>query len=228
VNPERMEKDIVYVQVLDALQKADDCGLCELEAVVVQRYLDSVLYEHVNDVKVRTDLIQSRGYCPRHAHHLLTFEDGLGTAILYQDQVKGFLRFLEGLQGISVKRLKRFDPGQWKPEQPCPVCRTQMQSRETYLITFVEWLDDPAMKAALEDGAGLCVQHLLLSIAYTKDENAKRYLIGLHREKFSKLMIDLKEFIRKNDYRFIQDISGQEGNSWIRSIKMMVGLRDIF
>ena len=83
-------KDIVYAVVVDALEKARGCALCELETLAAHRYLDSMLYENVNNVKVRSDLVRSKGYCPRHAHLLLTFEDGLGTAIVYQDQVKIF------------------------------------------------------------------------------------------------------------------------------------------
>jgi hypothetical protein len=56
--------------------------MCELEAAATRRYLDSLLYESVNDPGVRENLIRSQGYCLRHAHLLLGFKDGLGTAIL--------------------------------------------------------------------------------------------------------------------------------------------------
>jgi hypothetical protein len=76
------EEHLPYFTVLEAFQKAKGRAMCELEADAARRYLDSLLYESVNDPGVRENLIRSKGYCLRHAHLLLGFKDGLGTAIL--------------------------------------------------------------------------------------------------------------------------------------------------
>ena len=47
--------------LLEALQKAKLCALCELEARSTRRYLDNLLYENVNDLGVRGALAWSRG-----------------------------------------------------------------------------------------------------------------------------------------------------------------------
>ena len=61
------EKHLLYFTVLEAFQKAKGCALCELEAEATRRYLDSLLYESVNDPGVRENLVRAKGYCRRHA-----------------------------------------------------------------------------------------------------------------------------------------------------------------
>jgi len=69
--------------------------MCEAEQRDSHQYLDTLLYENVNDGNLRAHLIKSGGFCGRHARMLLQFGDGLGTAILYMDQIKAVLKFIE-------------------------------------------------------------------------------------------------------------------------------------
>jgi NTP pyrophosphatase (non-canonical NTP hydrolase) len=39
------------------------------------------------------------------------------------------------------------------------------------------------------------------------------------------LHAELAELIRKNDYRYIKEEFGKEGDSWLRAVAMMVGSR---
>jgi hypothetical protein len=217
-----------YFVVLEALQKAKGCALCELEADGTRRYLDSLLYESVNDPGVRENLARSKGYCRRHAHLLLGFQDGLGTAILYQDQVRLFLGFLAGLQGMKAKVLKKKGSAEWGRHEFCPACRLQFQDREYHFDVLLEGLAHEEMRAALEAGPGLCVPHFLLALDRPRDAERQRYLIEFEEKRFKELLGELQEFCRKNDYRFREEGFGKEGDSWARAVKMLVGSRDVF
>ncbi len=83
-------KHTAYFDMVDSFRKALGCALCEMEVRATRAYLENVLYECVNDHGVRRDLVQAKGYCRRHAHLLLAFGDGLGTAILYRFSGEGF------------------------------------------------------------------------------------------------------------------------------------------
>jgi acetylornithine deacetylase/succinyl-diaminopimelate desuccinylase-like protein len=85
-----MDKHSTYYTVLDALKAAKECPLCALEAGAIHGYFDAILYEAVNDPKVRAELVRSKGYCHRHAHYLTDMRDSFGIAILYQDQLQLF------------------------------------------------------------------------------------------------------------------------------------------
>jgi len=222
------EKHLPYFRVLEAFQKAKGCAMCEMETASTRRYLDSILYESVNDPGVRANLIRSKGYCLRHAHLLLGFQDGLGTAILYQDQVRLFLDFLAGLQGMKAKVLRKMGAAQWDRHQTCPACRLQIEGRQYHTDVLLEGLAHEEMRAALEAGPGLCVPHFLLTLERTRDAERQQYLIRLGEKRFRELLGELQEFCRKNDYRFRKEGFGKEGDSWIRAAKMIVGSRDVF
>jgi hypothetical protein len=60
-----------YFDVIEALTKTTGCALCALETKSLKRYFDALLYEIVNDPKVRNELAQSKGYCRQQADMLL-------------------------------------------------------------------------------------------------------------------------------------------------------------
>jgi hypothetical protein len=224
----KLFKHMPYYTVLEALKTAKGCALCELEAKAMHSYLDNLLYENVNDVGVRGDLARSRGYCPRHAHMLAGFQDGLGTAILYQDQVRLFLRFLSQLQGVMAKVLRKNAVAEWSLHDVCPACRIEMQTRQGHLSTLLEALSETDMRQAFSTSAGLCVQHFLAALQRADDPHLRQYLLAVEDKKLEDLLHDLEEFCRKHDYRFIKDGFGKEKDSWQRAINMMTGLKDVF
>jgi len=222
------EKHVPYFRLLDALREADDCALCELEAADLRRYFDGLLYECVNDAVVREKLIRSKGYCPRHAHLLTTFRDGLGTAILYREQLELALRFLEDLGGMSARRLRKDAVALWTRHESCPACRVETESREGNLAVLLEGLSEPEMRKTLAGGPGLCLPHLLSAVGRAEDAAVRAFLLELHCRKLKALADELSEYLRKQDYRFRDEGIGREGDSWLRAVRMMVGRKDVF
>jgi hypothetical protein len=47
----------------------------------------------------------------------------------------------------------------------------------------------------------------------------------IQREKLEGLRTELAEFIRKSDYRMIQEGFGTEGDAWLRAVGMVIGAR---
>ena len=186
------------------------------------------MYENVNDVGVRGNLARSKGYCPRHAHKLAGFQDGLGTAILYQDQVKLFLRFLEQLRGVAAKVFRKSAVAEWRLHDLCPACKIELQTRQGHAATLAEGLPQADMCEALDASPGLCVQHFLAVLQKAGDPQLRQHLLSVQERKFKDLLGELEEFCRKHDYRFSKDGFGKERDSWQRAINMMAGLKDVF
>jgi hypothetical protein len=222
------QKSLGFYDVLDTFQNAKGCALCELEDRSVRRYLGGLLYESVNDVGVRGELVRSRGYCHRHAHVLVEFKEGLATAILHQDQVKLFLGFLKHEGSLPVKLRSRRGPDSWHHAGRCPACVIQAQSRQGYVRALLDWLNDADLRKAIEESPGLCVPHLLLALRQAPDARTRKYLVTVHIGKFSDLANDLAEYIRKHDYRLISQGFGKEKGSWLGSVNMMTGRKDVF
>ncbi len=224
----KVSKHTTYFELLDAIRDAQGCPLCEIEANSIRRYFDSLLYESVNDHGVREALIRSRGYCQRHAHYLRNRGNGFGIAILYQDQVKLFLRTLNDLQAIPSKIIRKSLRSGQNVAKECPACHMQHECRSRYGSTLIEWLDDQEVHSALEASSGLCVPHFLALWEMTTNAKARNSLIELQRAKMDLLLHELEEFCRKHDYRFSNEEFGSESDSWSRAIRMMVGEEDIF
>jgi len=216
-----VDKHTTYYEVLEAVRDAKGCPLCRLEADSVHRYLDTLLYESVNDPGVRVDLVRAKGYCRRHAQKLARMGNVFGIAILYQDQVKLVAEFLDGLPDTPSKSMKQLC--EWQRAECCPACRTQFECRKRYASILVGGLADKEMHSAYSSGSGLCVPHFLYALKETRDTEIYRFLVAQERIKIGALLHDLQEFYRKHDYRFSHESFGKESDSWLRAIKLIVG-----
>jgi hypothetical protein len=226
VSRHQSTKHTTYYELIDAVRNATGCPLCDIEASRVKRYFESLLHESVNDPGVREALARSRGYCQRHAHYLRCHGNGLGIAILYQDQIRIFLRSLHNLQTVTSK-VARKRTGARRMEA-CPACRMQNECRKRYGSTLIEWIHDQEMRSALDAGRGLCVPRFLTVLDMPMDSKARTFLIEMQQARMTSLLRELEEFHRKHDYRLSHEGYGSESDSWSRAIRMMVGEHDAF
>jgi len=222
------EKHSPYYKLLTAFHDFKGCILCELESGYLYRYFENMFYESVNDYGLRQKLTKSRGFCSRHINTLLSVQDALGTAILYKDQLSIFCRFLDKIRHYNFKSLHSMLDDEMKSRNLCPACVSQRQFRRDKIETFLEWLDDNELKQAFEASAGFCREHLFAVLEQNDDENIRKYLIDIHLGKYEQLLLEVEEFIRKNDYQFNHEGFGKEGNSWLRTVKMLNGSKNIF
>jgi hypothetical protein len=224
-----MDKHSTYYTVLDALKAAQECPLCALEADAMHGYFDAILYEAVNDPKVRAELVHSKGYCHRHAHYLTDMRDSFGIAILYQDQLQLFKDVLA--KGVLVDSERTSDMNDKQPL--CPACRNQLETRQRYLTILVEGLVMPEIKAAYEASPGFCLPHLEMLLEIIKDPSVQdpsiqKIVSEFETRKLAGLWDELQEFIRKHDYRYTDEPYGEERDSWVRAIKKLTGNRIVF
>lgn len=217
------EKHLPYYIVLEALRQAVGCPLCSIEVESTKHYLDGLLYESVNDPGVRRNLIASKGYCQRHAHILASFKSGLGTAILYRDQVELFLEFLKTVRRPGVRRLRPSATAAWSKRAQCPACRLEGESRERHAAVLIEGLADDQMRAAFDSCPGLCVPHFLFVYDRIASPGTRDYVLGTQQRKFAALQEQLDDFIARHDYRRLKDGFGEVGDSWLRALRLMVG-----
>jgi len=141
------------------------CSWCDLELRAVNRYLESLSYENVNDVQVRLRLTAARGFCHHHAWQFVEVaRDNLGAALIYRD-ILGVL--IEVLRPLASERdtkpvrnfLSRFPL--WRepslpsgarkllPTDTCPAC---------------EVLSD-ALRDRGYNPDNLCLHHLRVALA---------------------------------------------------------------
>lgn len=226
-----MTKHLDYYHLIEALQEGG-CPVCFLLARHTDQYMRSLLYESVNDPGVRKKLREAGGFCNRHAWSLKKHGDGLGQSIIYEDLLSTMRAWLQD-QRAFLKSSSRSRDGYTgrgrrssrKVPGTCPVCVMLAGAEEKILSTFVQYLDDDELARAYKESFGLCTPHLLSVMS--RGGPPAEHLLEIESDKLDSLVAELKEFQRKNDYRYAGEGFGNERDSWIRAIEKMVGREGI-
>jgi len=215
---ETTKKDALYSDLLEACAKPG-CLLCRVSLAFVRSYLDSTMYERVNDGGVRANLRNARGYCNTHAW-MLTERHGvvLGAAIIQRDVLNTVLEAIDvaplgrGVRQYAQEILRRL-----RPTAECPVCAHRRTMEDIAIQTLLKYLDDARLAAALAATSGLCLPHFSRALELVKDSGQLQRLLRFQRETLQGLWDELSELIRKHDYRFVDEGFGEEGDSWLRA-----------
>jgi hypothetical protein len=228
-----------YHDIREALDQPG-CAFCRLLTRSADRYLDSVLWELVNDGSVRRELNRARGYCQQHGWLLVRAGAAAGVAILMRDVVKTLVEVLEstpskgasesGLQslfrsrdkGQPVKATKMVD--ELSPQRSCPACAHVQDREKDFIKTLMSHLDGPAaLKEAYRSSDGLCLAHFRHALASAPSDKSARILVAAQHSIWQRLHAELDEFVRKQDIRFRGEPFGEERDSWLRALEAISG-----
>lgn len=219
------------------------CALCRLRVRTAQQYLDSLLWESVNDEGIRHQVRRAHGFCYEHSQMLVKPGSSLGIAILTNDVLQHLLRALEGAryEGLLALSLRRLREGlrsgepagaaavlasQLTPEAQCPACRRADDRELLYLDALLEHLPvDPEFYALFEASDGLCLPHLRQSLSRAQEQPAFERLVAGQRAVWQRLAGELQEQIRKSDWRFRDELPGEESGAWLRALAALAGAR---
>ena len=195
-------RDATAFEVREALRHPG-CPVCRLSLRSVGRWLKAVAYEQVNDIQLRAELRATRGFCNAHAHQWLREAHSvLGTAIIYRDVLNAALRELdsEPPAGSRLRKLLGGDDGDGRERRgACPACRTQQAAESRYLDALLALLG--AEPGVLDHRAdGVCRRHA--RAALRRGGPAAERVLEQTRRAVERLIGDLDEVIRKEDYRF--------------------------
>jgi hypothetical protein len=204
-------RHMTYYDLSDALAQPG-CAVCRLVANAVDRYLRGLLHESVNNPGVRERLRASSGFCREHSWQLQRRGDSLGIAILWRDLLT------QGVQPENERR-RRTDK---RRNRMCPACEIALEAQYRYLETLLEHLEAGALRDEYVASAGLCLSHLRAALGHSPS-GARDFLLASESEKLRRLVDELSEIIRKNDYRFRDEPWGPEKDAWIRATRKLAG-----
>ncbi|HEX9124588.1 MAG TPA: DUF6062 family protein [Actinomycetota bacterium] len=230
--PRALEAEVGYFDLVADLKK-EGCPVCHGAHRAAWRYLDSLLWEHVNDPDIRAKLRTSFGFCREHSMMAISVAGqqsaALGMAILYEDFLRSVDRQLEDAVRKRGKersrRLRRTGRSPLPRPAPCRVCASGRNVEENYLRLLASAPDDSPIGTGIrEPGRGLCLHHTLLGLHRVRsDEHADR-LLACFTHGDRELRGELREFIRKQDYRFQQEgLTHGEVSAWKRAVFRVVG-----
>lgn len=178
------------------------------------------------------------------------WQDGLSTALLYEqilserlaalDVCSGELRrasavgrsklhsLLQRVPFVAHRRQNKVE--QW-PERRrpglCPACRAAARSEETFAFGLLYSLRNGQFEAEYQASDGLCIPHLAqIPSRYEFQgewQDTLYKLLSVETSKIRFLLENLKEYIRKHDYRFVSDPPVADQTAWIRAVQKAVG-----
>ncbi len=230
-----MDRSKTHYDLRDAFA-GDGCPICALTQAAIDRYFATLNYEAAGDRGVRAHLRQTLGFCRPHAHQWLAAAHVLATAVIYAevlDQTRNDLRALSfrrsGPRLPSILRSRGGgEPGDVasmppRATAPCPACVVHADSEKMLLGTLLSGITDPAFRDTFARSPGLCLPHLRPALAQAPDEATFIALRDAALAQEETLLAHLLEVIRKHDYRFTEELAGEERGAGSRAIRHVSG-----
>ncbi len=215
------EKHIIYYKLKETIPQ-DGCPVCNLVNKNVKKYIENILYECVNDQSTNKSLLESNGFCQKHADILLTFKDAMGISILYERILSTILLKLENKN--LKKTITTYNNFIQERKEKCPACLTEKAGENRYIEALFWHFTD--LKKILSESDGLCLKHLIdfLKLADKKDrkkaEEMKKIYIVKNKNLKNKLikLADSYNFTVKHG-----ELSKEEKISWEKVVKNISG-----
>ncbi len=216
-------KDVIVYNLEQALE-AGGCPLCRCLAEATKRYLTNLLYEFVNDPRTRDQLRAAGGFCREHSWVLQRMGDPLAHSIIYADLIDAFCTELDQTSGVL-----RGGPSLLGTEKDriCAVCREEAAMEDRYVDGLLGALRNGAFRDKYRQAGYLCLPHFRKAYGRNRNKEERAFLAEVQSAYLSGLSSELKEFIRKSDYRYAHELPGTERDAWIRAVRFWVGPQDL-
>ena len=227
-----MSTEATFEDLVDALGRPG-CAICRLATRRSDRFLGSYIYEHVNDVELRANIREARGFCEVHSGHFLEKLDALAVAITYRDILNTLVKELDGtesdvrvgstgmrarLRGLARTRSRR-------PRNPstCPVCEAEEAAAGRALDVLTQHGDQRDLDQALAEGDPLCLPHARAALRRRPGFAALR---ARQKRGWSALRDRLLEFIRKSDHNYRwETLTDEEKAAIVGGVRAVTGVR---
>jgi hypothetical protein len=198
----------------DAALKAGGCPVCRMVGEAVRDYLAHVLREGKAREEVYRRIRDAAGFCEAHTEVLVS----LGAESL------GDRRSLLRLYSWLVADLATGS----SPGASCAACETAADYEGACLAALRDFVHptsgDPELRRQYADGPGLCRAHFVAAASRVAENASLQFLAEVQARSWAALSRDLKEYLRKHDYRFRHEPkTAEEETSWIRAVATISG-----
>lgn len=215
---------------LDESLQLPGCPVCRVVLQRVEQSLESISYELVLDPAFRETVDAAWGFCNVHAQQWLEHAPPLGTAIIYEAALGRIARQLEhqrpgrsGAGGLRSKLGGSRVSNALAPTGACPLCTVQSDHESQLIGQLLDELRSASFRDRYAASDGLCVVHMNAALAAEPSteilEALRARLLASHRL----LQDQLREIIRKHDYRYRHETMGDELGAPARAVRQVAG-----
>lgn len=184
----RLDKHSAYFNLVESFSSGC-CPICILKKNWSDKFIQTMLYESVNDKFFRSRLAKTAGFCNIHSWRIASFNNAMSTAILFKDRLDKIIASLSDTKITIQKNLK-----------PCLLCDTEETAESHYINVMASSISEESFWEKFEQSAGLCYNHLVFLLKIVAKSQKKR-IIDFQKKRFSELSENLSLFIDKFDYR---------------------------
>ena len=211
-----------FHELIEAFKK-EGCPLCRVVSFSIDSYFESMLYEFVNDPKVRSDLRKSLGYCKKHSLQLKKIVEKtynkFGASIIFEDVTKELIKKLEKLSKLPLKELKKI----MITNHNCPACVYQQSYANNYFSEILGNLENEDFFNKFLESDGLCFNHLLILLKMVKNSTTINKIIENQKSKLAKINKDLNAFVKKHDWQNKEKITIDEAIAMEKAFRKIIG-----
>ena len=226
---------------LRAAFEREGCPVCRVVLEYLERLIDNWEYEGFSDVQHRHELIHSRGFCPLHTWQLAQRSNAFRLGLIYSEVLTDVVHELHQdysrlatSDGAVSKRVSilhgwwrrwRHQPDEKPPRVQCPLCRSRSNIEQRLISTLVQQLHAEEIRTLLSQSTGLCLLHFAQARqqAETNDPLVLRHLLACELTCTQRVLGEVRELVRKQDYRFSDEPRGDEMTSWRRAAQLCAG-----
>jgi hypothetical protein len=182
-----------------------------------------MLYEFVNDFKVRNDLRKSLGYCEKHSVQLIKIVgktyNRFGATIIIGDVIGELIKKLEKFSKLTLKELKKIEI----TSNNCPACVYQRSYENVYYLEILDNLENEDFFNKFLESEGLCFNHLLALLKLIKNSPVRNKIIENQKSKFTRINEDLDAFVKKHDWQNKEKITADESIALEKAFRKIIG-----
>lgn len=210
------------------------CPICRLKADAAQKSARTFLFENTLDPGLRTQIMESHGFCPEHTLLLAAVEMSTDGPTL------GINSIYEQLTRVTAAELRKLAPPRqaWlrKLHHPaalsgihCPLCEVGAQTERNMLEILFEEMesDESKLFTGYAQSDGVCYSHLLLGIELNAKRRpaAARLLLEDAALRLENQSAGMKEYSRKHDWHYRDEtLSAEENAAWLKVLTFFSGL----
>lgn len=231
-----------YFELIETFPKSG-CAMCNLLRRDVDRAIDGMVYGFMDTQEMRDAFSQARGLCSEHGWQLKQnkFGNVLGISKLYAATLGEVLSIIEAtpVQDAPQSRLERLLNGerrnsanpladQLEPAGRCMVCERIDEREADYAAMFDQFMTETRFQQTFEESDGLCLPHLRTVLRRMSDPARIETLLSIQTRMWTELKAQVEAFAAKQNYEHIDELTEDEGESWVRAIAQMGGERSLF
>jgi len=229
-----MSTTITYLRIKRAIEKSNECFICDLETEIERKYLDNYLSELVMDNKARQRIIANRGFCNQHSYKLLieaskpTSSDGHGIALIMQSVTEQLIKDITEHTRNHNHSFREMLAN----EEKCPACTHIDEFLKIYLKETALLLSSNEEFSKLFIGSkGLCVPHFVTMMRileegkHNQKQNTAATILEVEKQNLQRLHTELSEYVRRQSYEFSEKDRETIANVVPRSVGKIAGRR---